>query len=119
MENLRGTIRNDVRSAVRSVATSYRQIDVTARGRTYAEELLKAYIKKNSVGLATTKDVLDVENDLVVAKNAQIQALVDYANAKTRLWQATGELLKREGIVLRGRDEMQRLYRRTAEIEGN
>ena len=119
MENLKGTIDNDVRSAVRTVATSYRQIDVTARGRAYAEERLKAYIKKNAVGLATTKDVLDVENDLVAAKNAQIQALVDYANAKTRLWQATGELLKREGIVLNGREEMQRLYRQSAELEGN
>jgi outer membrane protein TolC len=64
----------------------------------YAEERLKAFIRKNEVGLATTKDVLDVENDLANAKNNQITALVVYNDAITQLWQVTGEILEREGI---------------------
>lgn len=110
---LRESIGNDVRSAVRALRTSFKQIEVTDRGRAYAEERLKAYIKKNAVGLATTKDVLDVENDLVAAKNNQIQALADYAAAKTRLWQVTGELLQKEGIIFTGK-KVGRLYRRAA-----
>lgn len=110
---LEETIGNDVRSAVRALQTSYKQIEVTDRGRAYAEERLKAYIKKNAVGLATTKDVLDVENDLVSAKNDQIQALADYADAKTRLWQVTGELLQREGITFSA-DAVNRLYQEAA-----
>lgn len=88
----------DVKAAIRGVATGYKQIEVTERGRAYAEERLKAFIRKNEVGLATTKDVLDVENDLATAKNNQITALVAYNNAITQLWQVTGEILEREGI---------------------
>jgi len=91
---------NDVMAAIRSVTTGYKQIEVTDRGRAFAEERLRAFIRKNEVGLATTKDVLDVENDLATAKNNQILAVVGYNNAITRLWQVTGELLEREGIQI-------------------
>jgi outer membrane protein TolC len=90
----------DVKAAIRGVSTGYRQIEVADRGRAYAEERLKAFIRKNEVGLATTKDVLDVENDLAAAKNNQITALVAYNDAITQLWQATGEILEREGVQI-------------------
>jgi outer membrane protein TolC len=89
---------NEVRAAIRGITTGFKQIDVTDRGRAFAEERLRAFIRKNEVGLATTKDVLDVENDLATSKSNQIKAVVDYANALTRYWQVTGELLEREGI---------------------
>ena len=89
---------NEVRAAVRGVVTGFKQIEVTDRGRTFAEERLRSFIRKNEVGLATTKDVLDVENDLATAKSNQIKAVVGYANALTRYWQVTGELLEREGV---------------------
>jgi outer membrane protein len=98
--SLESGVANDVSAAIRLLRTSYKQIDVTARGRAYAEERLRAFEKKNAVGLATTKDVFDVENDLVSAKANQIQALVDYNNAITGLWHVTGELLERQGIKL-------------------
>jgi outer membrane protein TolC len=88
----------ETKAAVRSVSTGYKQIEVAERGQAYADERLKAFIRKNEVGLATTKDVLDVENDLATAKNNLITALVAYNNAITQLWQVTGELLEREGI---------------------
>ncbi|HJV64817.1 MAG TPA: TolC family protein [Geomonas sp.] len=89
---------NDVKAAIRLLQTSYLQLDVTSRGRAYAEERLRAFRKKNEVGMATTKDVIDVENDLVTAQGNQIQALVDYNNAITNLWHATGLLLDKQGI---------------------
>ena len=89
---------NQVRAAVRSIITGNKQIEVADRGKVFAEERLRSFIKKNEVGLATTKDVLDVENDLAVSKSSQIKAVVAYANALTTLWQVTGELLEREGI---------------------
>lgn len=89
---------NEVRAAVRGITTGFKQIEVTDRGRAFAEERLRSFIRKNEVGLATTKDVLDVENDLATAKSNQIKAVVGYANALTRYWQVTGELLEREGV---------------------
>jgi outer membrane protein TolC len=71
---------------------------VADRGTVFAEERLRSFMRKNEVGLATTKDVLDVENDLAISKSTQISAVVGYANALTTYWQATGELLEREGI---------------------
>ena len=51
-------------------------------------------------GLATTKDVLDVENDLSTAKNNQIKSLVAYANAITQLWKSTAQILEKEQVRL-------------------
>ena len=98
--SLESGVGNDVRAALRLLQTSYKQIDVTARGTAYAQERLRAFERKNAVGLATTKDVFDVENDLVTAQGNQIQALVDYNNAITGLWHVTGELLDKQGIKL-------------------
>ena len=88
----------EVKAAIRGIAVGFKQIDVADRGAKFAEERLRAFIRKNEVGLATTKDVLDVENDLAIAKSNQIKAVVGYANALTTYWQVTGELLEKEGI---------------------
>jgi outer membrane protein TolC len=98
--NQEALIANDVRSAVRAIASNYKQLNVTNRGRAFAEERLRAFVKKVEVGLATTKDLLDVENDLANAKNNQILAQVAYANAITQLWMVTGDILAKEQIRL-------------------
>ncbi|HIJ81501.1 MAG TPA: TolC family protein [Desulfuromonadales bacterium] len=89
---------NEVRTSIRGIETGFKQIEVADRGRSFAEERYRAFVRKNEVGLATTKDVLDVENDLAAAKSNQIKSLVGYASALTRYWQVTGELLEREGV---------------------
>lgn len=98
LRSLEESSTKEVKAAVRGIVASYKQIEVADRGKTFAEERLRAFVRKNEVGLATTKDVLDVENDLAVAKSNQIKAVVGYANALTVYWQVTGELLEREGI---------------------
>ena len=75
VRSLEDPISKDVRVAVRAVYSNYKQLDVTSRGRVYAEEVVQAYIKKQKVGLATTKDVLDVLNNQVTAEGSQIQAI--------------------------------------------
>ena len=100
LENLQSTIENEVKIAIRGVNSSYKQLDVADRGRLFADERVKAYLKKSEVGLATTKDLLDVENDLVAARTNQINAEARYAISLTQFWKATGELLEREGITI-------------------
>ena len=109
IRSLEESISKDVRIAARAVSSGYKQLDVTARGRAYSEEVVRAYIKKQKVGLATTKDVMDVMNNLVTAQGNEIQAVADYNNAIVALWKATGELLAREGITL-GEKEANSLY---------
>ena len=98
LRSLEETSANEVRSAIRGIVAGYKQIEVADRGTAFAEERLRAFMRKNEVGLATTKDDFDVENDLAVSRSNQINAVVGYANALTLYWQATGELLEREGI---------------------
>ena len=98
LQSLEAGVVRDVRAAIRLVASSYKQLEVTSRGTAYAQDRLRAFQKRNVVGLATTKDVFDVENDLVTAQGNQIQAVVDYNNAITQLWRVTGEILDRQGI---------------------
>lgn len=100
IRSLEEQIVKEVRTAVRGVRSTYLSLDVTAKGRSYADEVLQAYIKKQQAGLATTKDVLDVLNNEIAAKANEIQAVVDYNDAIVTLWKTTGELLKREGIKL-------------------
>jgi outer membrane protein TolC len=112
IRSLEESAANEIRAAIRSVTAGYKQIDVADRGRSFAEERLRAFVKKNEVGLATTKDVLDVENDLATAKSNQIAAVVNYNNAIVTLWKATGELLERDGIhVVEG--DADKLYKNT------
>lgn len=98
IESLKSSIENEVRLAIRGVNSSYKQLDVADKARLYADERVKAYMKKLEVGLATTKDLLDVENDLATARANQIKAEVLYATSLNQYWKSTGELLDREGI---------------------
>ncbi len=96
-------IRNEIRSSIRALASNYKQIEVTERARTFAEENLRAYTRRNEVGIATIKDVLDVESTLSTARSNYNKALIDYNSAMNQYWKATGELLEREGIKIEGR----------------
>jgi outer membrane protein TolC len=100
LESQKSSLASEVRIALRTVQSAYKQLDVSDRARLYADERLKAYIKKSEVGLATNKDVLDVENDLAVARSNQIKAQLAYSTALSQLWKSTGELLEKEGITV-------------------
>ncbi len=112
LRNLEQSVANEVKSAVRGVVADYKQLEVADRGVAFAEERLKSFIKKSEVGLATIKDVLDVENDLTAARNNQINAVVNYVNTVAQLWRSTGEILDREGVRL-DKKEADTLYGRS------
>lgn len=92
----------EVRTALRALTSAHEQIGVTEQGVTAAEILMNSYLKRQQLGLATTKDVLDVSASLTLARENYTAARADYQSAFTNLWKATGELLDREGIRLKG-----------------
>ena len=88
----------DVRSAIRNLETREKQIGVTTRGVELAEARFDSYVKRGKLGLATTKDILQVESDLTVAREGLSGARSDFQVAITQFWKSTGELLERHGI---------------------
>jgi len=92
----------EVRTALRALASAHAQIKVTEQGVTAAEVVVASYRKRQQLGLATTKDVLDVVAVLTQARENYSVARASYQSAFTNLWKATGELLDREGILLNG-----------------
>jgi outer membrane protein len=93
----------EVRTALRALESQREQIEVTTQAVTTAETLLASYLKRQQLGLATTKDVLDVEASLTQTRESFAGARADYHSALTDLWKATGELLDREGLQLEGK----------------
>ena len=87
-----------MRAAVRNLESKRQQIEVAQKGVTLAEARLASYIKRQKVGVATTKDVLQVESDLVTARVGLASARADYQAAVTQLYKSTGELLDKHGI---------------------
>lgn len=92
----------EIRTALRALASAQEEIGVTEQGVTAAEVLMASYLKRQQLGLATTKDVLDVSSSLTLARQNYTSARANYQTAFTNLWKSTGELLDREGIRLKG-----------------
>ena len=65
-------------------------------------------IKRKEVGLATTRDVLEGEEDLALARTDQIASLADYNRAVTEYLRVTGMLLESQEIRLAGLPDPER-----------
>lgn len=114
IRDLEEAVATEVRSAARAVRSNYKQLDVTARGRAFAEERLSAFLKRSAVGLSTIREVLEVEDELTAAKKNQTDAVVNYTNALAQFWSRTGETLERLGINISVKEAADALYREAA-----
>ncbi|AMV71831.1 RND family efflux pump outer membrane protein [Desulfuromonas sp. DDH964] len=102
LAQLHEEVRNEIRTAIRSLDVNRKKIEVSARGRELAEEKLRTLLKRKEVGLATTRDVLQGEDDLALARTSEITARADYNKAVTQYLRVTGELLEHEGVYFTG-----------------
>lgn len=93
----------EVRTALRALETRYRQIEVARKGVAVAGVRFESYEKRQKLGLATTKDLLDAESQLVAAKEGLVGALADYQVAVTEFYRSTGELLDRHNLAVEGK----------------
>ncbi|MBI4389524.1 MAG: TolC family protein, partial [Nitrospinae bacterium] len=68
-----------------------------------AEEKLKAEEKKFKVGLSTSFNVLQFQEDLAKEQSNQIKAVIDYNKTLIKLRQAMSNTLERHNIQLSSR----------------
>jgi len=92
----------EIRAAIRQLHVSRETIDLARHAKKLAEEKLKILFKRKEVGLATTRDVLEGEDDLASARTGEISAIADYNIALTDYWRATGVLLEQENVRFTG-----------------
>jgi outer membrane protein len=90
----------EVGNAVNNVNANIQRIRATRVARELAEENLRNQEKRLEVGLTTTKDVLDFQNDLTQARATEVQAATDYNISLDELARAEGTLLDKYSVVV-------------------
>lgn len=98
-------IRQEIRAAIRQIEVSRAKVEVSRDAYRLSEEKLRILLKRKEVGLSTTREVLEGEEDLARARTDEIAALADLNGAVTDYLSATGELLEHERIRFAGVSE--------------
>ncbi len=99
LTDLEKKIALEVREAVRQVETDFKRIKTTRVARRLAQKKLEAEQAKFEVGISTTKDVLDFQVDLALARSRESRALIDYNKSLIALYQKLGTTLEESGIT--------------------
>ena len=93
-------ISNEVSTAVNDVVANMKRIQASRVARELAEENLRNQQKRLEVGIATTKDVLDFQDDLTQARGVELRAATDYNISLAELARAQGTLLDQYSVVI-------------------
>ena len=91
---LRQVIIQDARNALRGVDTSWKRVLSTRETAKFRLESLAAEKKKYDVGVSTTHDLLEFEEELATARAGEQRALADYTIATANLMRANATLLQ-------------------------
>jgi outer membrane protein TolC len=88
----------NVESSIANLYADYKRASATASATYYARESLHDEQIRFRVGLATTHDLLQFQEEEVSAEGNQVQAEVDLENAKLALAHSDGTLLQQFNI---------------------
>lgn len=96
----------DIKNAVTTLQSDVQSIQATRIARELSEENLRNQQARYDVGLATTKDILDFQDQLTQARFAEVNSLTRYRTDLATLHRAEGTLLERRRIIFdRGAQE--------------
>jgi outer membrane protein TolC len=85
-------VSRDIFQTVRNLETASKRVEVTRAATVLARTQLEAEQEKFRLGLSTTFNVLQFQNQLTSARSDEIRALSDYNEALGKLDQVTGKL---------------------------
>lgn len=94
LAELRQRVEIAVLNDVREVEVRYRQVDLARRTRELSEQQFEIEKEKLKLGLSTNFQVSNYEEDLVQARNGEVDSVVAYLNALTSLDQTLGTTLE-------------------------
>jgi len=82
-----------VESALANLHAFVKQVEATQKATFYSEQSLHDEQVEFRVGMATTHDLLQYQEELVTAQGNEVQADVGLENARLALWHAEGTLM--------------------------
>jgi outer membrane protein TolC len=100
LDDLYRAIELQVRTAARQIETNRQRIEATEVSVALAEERLRAEEEALRVGLSTSHDVLEYQEDLTIARGSYTQAVTDYLISCAQLESAQGTLVEALGFRL-------------------
>lgn len=98
LNSLEQNVLLEVRAAARAIDTAKRSITAAEKSRELAERNLDAERKKFENGMTTSFQVTQIQNDLSVARTAELQALAIYRKALATYHYAVADILDWKGI---------------------
>ena len=98
IRNLRQVIIQDTRNALRGVETNWNRVILSKETTRFRQESLAAEKKKFDVGVSTTHDLLEFEEELAAARASEQRAIIDYTISLTNLMRATATLLEARSV---------------------
>jgi outer membrane protein TolC len=90
----------EIRNAVRSLDTTYRQVQAFRLARELAEKKLQAEEERLRVGLSTNYLVLQYQRDLTSSRVSELNAIINYNLAQVALDRSTGVILEKRNIKI-------------------
>ncbi len=91
----------EVRDAIREVRNGRKRIDATQKAVELAEEVVMNDEERLKVGIATTREVLEAQRDLIYAQTARVEAIAQYNISIAALEKAKGTLLLKNNVVIK------------------
>ncbi|NMD09576.1 MAG: TolC family protein, partial [Acidobacteria bacterium] len=88
----------EIRNAVRTVQTAFKQVQAYKIARDLAEKKLAAEEEKLRLGLSTNYTVLQYQRDLTTAQVQELKSVIDYNIALADLDRSMGTLLENRNI---------------------
>ena len=101
MKSLEKKIVLEIRESIRQLKTDAKRIKASQIAKKLAKEKLNAEERKFEVGLSTSFNVLEFQNDLAQAESNQIKSIIDYNQSKVRFRQSIASTLIQHDIELK------------------
>lgn len=92
------TIEAEVRNAIQAIRSAEARLKAATASKIAAEELYESEKRQFNAGLSTVYMVLQRQNDLLLAKNRELQAQIDLSKAISNLYKTIGMTLEHRKI---------------------
>jgi outer membrane protein len=100
LEQEQKTVINEVRKAVRGIETAEKVIVAAHASRGFQEKNLDAERKRYENGMSTSFQITQIQDQLTLAKQSEVNAVVGYRTALAEYYRSIGKLLPELGVKI-------------------